>query len=174
MFRKTADRQRFHPETRTVNADREYYISDNGSLFEKHDTNVERGMHEAEMLRVFSPMCTCLPRYIASEVRGGLHVLWMERIRGTSLENLRGLSVEEKYVLKDTMRDAVDMIYGVALVHKDLNESNVLYNSSAGEVHFIDLETAEDMMGRHSREDYGEDGGRYGLPYLFAYIEECC
>lgn len=140
--------KRFRPNTETVNTDREYYTE--GESFFKHDFVINRGVNEAEKLRVLHHKH--IQKYITSGIRGTAHIMKTEFFEGETLENLR-LGIDDIIRVKSQLLDVVAYLTFMKMTHGDINVSNVLWNGQG--ICVIDWETATftetdiDILGKH-------------------------
>jgi len=133
---------KFVPKTQTVNQDRFYYTND--ACFIKEDTNIERGLYEAKILKFLTNNDFIYsPKYIGSHIDHDkkVHRLVMEKLSGETLENLV-LSDSDKRRIAGELFCLYGKLIGVNISHGDINESNLLFNVNTKELKLIDFEKA--------------------------------
>ena len=144
----------FIPNTQTVNPDRKYFTD--GDYFIKHDSVINRGVNEAEKLRVLNHKH--IQKYVTSGIRGTVHVLETVLFDGETLENV-ALTTSDIVAVKSQLLGVVSYLTTRGVIHGDINVSNVLWNGT--DILLIDWEsgvfcdgdqrivTNVDIVGKH-------------------------
>lgn len=133
---------RYIPKTQTVNQDRLYYTVDN--FFIKEDTVIERGLHEAKILKFLTKNhFTYSPKYIENQVDidKKVHRLVMEKVSGETIENLVLFDTDKQNIASELFC-MFGRLIDLKVCHGDINESNVLYDATTKQVKLIDFEKA--------------------------------
>jgi RIO-like serine/threonine protein kinase len=125
----------FIPNTQTVNKDRKYFVD--GDVFVKHDSVINRGVNEAEKLSVLDH--PYIQKKVSSGIKGTYHELRTDFFEGETLENLV-LSFEDIGTVKSQLLEVLAYLTKRAVIHQDINVSNVLWNGK--QILVIDWESA--------------------------------
>jgi|TARA_R110000824_G_scaffold363290_3_gene551296 RIO-like serine/threonine protein kinase len=138
----------FHPKTETVNKDRKYFTE--GNSFIKHDWVINRGVNEAEKLRLLDHKF--IQSYCESYIDKTYHVLNTVHFDGETLENAV-LHEEDLIVIKSQLLEVAAYLTAKGVIHQDINVSNVLWDGK--QILVIDWESAvfghnnTDILGLH-------------------------
>lgn len=133
---------RYIPKTQTVNQDRLYYVTEN--FFIKEDTVVERGLHEAKILKFLTKnQFPYSPKYIENQIDSDkkVHRLVMEKVVGETIENIDLFDIDKQKIASELFC-VFGRLIDLRVCHGDINESNVLYNVTTRQVKLIDFEKA--------------------------------
>jgi serine/threonine protein kinase len=142
------------PNTQTVNPDRKYFTEwcePWGDVFIKYDSVINRGVNEAEKLRLLDHKF--IQSYCESCIDRTVHVLKTVFFEGETLENAV-LHEEDLIVIKSQLLEVASYLAAKGVIHQDINVSNVLWNGE--QILVIDWESAvfghnnTDILGLHS------------------------
>lgn len=79
----------------------------------------------------------------------GRPVMILEDFGGESLDrimNRSDLSLEERIVVAIKICDCIGQIHSAAIIHKDLNPSNIVFNRKSGQIKIIDFGIASGLV----------------------------
>ena len=161
----------FIPVTPTINQDRKYFVSDDGTRFYKHDSNISRGRNEFAYLNAVNILNTLwFPKLLSQKEENGWHITEMEFVHGDTLENLKGvLTDEEKKAIVEQLFKTIGCLTSFRITHGDINESNLIFNRETQQLVLIDFEMATQSVPLNAMLDVS--GGVWGVMHILEFLE---
>lgn len=135
---------KFIPNTPTVNPDKEYYIDNN--VFIKRDFNVNRGIHEAFICSRLGNEFDIFPAFLGYKIQPNYCEIAFSLLKGETIENLlkeKKLSTVDKSEIQSQLLNIFNVLQSKRIVHGDINESNLIFNTETKHLYLIDFEFAK-------------------------------